>query len=279
MSVPGVRPGRTNALVEELDLMPTIIAEATGKAAARCPPDVHASRGVDTRVEGRILSELLPATNGQFGPHQARHFPALPAPPQSSFTLAFSQFPRPEHNQPMTEPDKMGLSVRSATYRYTLWVGWDRTAAAANFSDVYGIELYNHSAAPVPVSYDMESTNIAGEPGTGDIIAQLHAALLDRHQSQGGPTLPPTPAPPVPPAPPAQFTEHADAYCSTAGTNATKVSDKDGVALTDCQAACATDAACLCFEHLNSHKQTCRTYHRQVAVRKSSKGWDCYTRN
>ena len=173
----------------------------------------------------------------------------------------------------------MGLSVRSALYRYTVWVGWDRTAAAANFSDVHGVELYNHSAAPVPVSYDMEGTNIAGEPGTDETMAQLHAALLERHRSQGAPTPPPTPVPPAPPTPPAQFTEHAKSYCGTAGTDATKVSDNDGVALTDCQAACAADAACLCFEHLGSKQQSCRTYHGEAVVRKSGKGWDCYTRN
>ena len=48
---------------------------------------------------------------------------------------------------------------------FTLWVGWDRHAAAANFSDVHGEELYNHSDAPVP----LRSVNVAAAPSAATV--------------------------------------------------------------------------------------------------------------
>ena len=40
-----------------------------------------------------------------------------------------------------------------------------------------GQELYNHSASPVPTSYDMETVNIAKEPGALDVVKKLHAQV------------------------------------------------------------------------------------------------------
>ena len=85
----------------------------------------------------------------------------------------------------------------------------------------------------------------------------------------------PTPAPTAP-QPATSFTKHDKSYCGTAGTDAAKAMDRNGVALAGCQALCAADVACLCFEYLNYR---CKTYHGQAAVRKSGKGWDCFTRD
>ena len=40
-----------------------------------------------------------------------------------------------------------------------------------------GQELYNHSASPVPTSYDMETVNIAKEPGALEVVKKLHAQV------------------------------------------------------------------------------------------------------
>lgn len=41
----------------------------------------------------------------------------------------------------------------------------------------YGVELYNHSDHPVPVSYDMETLNIAKDPSAVAVVAELHKQL------------------------------------------------------------------------------------------------------
>jgi hypothetical protein len=76
-------------------------------------------------------------------------------------------------------PNKMGYTIRADTYRYTIWVGFDRPTGVPDWSTVYGVELYNHTASPVPKSYDMEHTNLAvtNEAAAAPVIASLHAKL------------------------------------------------------------------------------------------------------
>ena len=54
-------------------------------------------------------------------------------------------------------------------------------AALADWSDagILAKELYNHSDSPVPQSYDVETVNIAGLPGSAAVEAQLHGLLHD----------------------------------------------------------------------------------------------------
>ena len=60
--------GRTSALVEAIDIMPTILAEA-GISAPACPATHAASRATDYCVEGRSLSALLRPVFRLFPPH------------------------------------------------------------------------------------------------------------------------------------------------------------------------------------------------------------------
>ena len=55
------------------------------------------------------------------------------------------------------------------------------TPVAADWSDagILAKELYNHSDSPVPQSYDVETVNIAGLPGSAAVEAQLHGLLHD----------------------------------------------------------------------------------------------------
>jgi iduronate 2-sulfatase len=103
---------------------------------------------------------------------------------------AYSQFPRPEHpdhsphNDSEAQPDltgdpsdKMGYTVRVDGYRYTEWVAFDRPSATANWSMVWGVELYNHSESPVPTSFAVEHTNLAKEPRAAALVKTLHDVL------------------------------------------------------------------------------------------------------
>jgi len=80
-------------------------------------------------------------------------------------------------------PNMMGYTVRTDTHRYTAWVGFNKCSnsscpdALADWDTVYGVELYDHSNARVPTSYDMETVNIATEPGSRALVQQLHNQL------------------------------------------------------------------------------------------------------
>ena len=71
----------------------------------------------------------------------------------------------------------------SADSRYTAWVAFNKCSnsscpdALADWNRVLARELYNHSLAPVPVSYDMETVNIAEDPNSKEIVEELHQKL------------------------------------------------------------------------------------------------------
>lgn len=113
--------GRTSALVESIDIMPTLLEEA-GITAPACPSTHAGSRATTFCVEGRSLSPLL-------------REPTTPS-VLAKYSAAYSQFPRPEHpstidlscrDDPKTQhgcalgpcldgcPNKMGKSSRCPT--------------------------------------------------------------------------------------------------------------------------------------------------------------------
>jgi len=133
IAVPWMRAsaGRVSeATVELIDIFPTIVAALnTGM------------------VEGLDGSSLIPAMtrpsaevdhNGSFALSQ---FPrcVLPGAPPGNYW---------QHNNCMQQDralfSHMGYSIRTRTWRFTEWYGWDGTSLAANWSHVIGTELYSH---------------------------------------------------------------------------------------------------------------------------------------
>jgi iduronate 2-sulfatase len=123
LSVPGMKNAgkRTDALVEFVDMYPTL-SELAGLSL---PPT----------VEGTSLKPLLEDLNRPWK------------------SAAFSQYPRGSN--------LMGYSMRTARYRFTVWV--DRE----DHSKVDATELYDHQTDP------QENTNISKDPANVELVAQL----------------------------------------------------------------------------------------------------------
>ena len=89
----------------------------------------------------------------------------------------------------------MGYTVRTDSYRYTAWVAFNKCSDAscpallADWDSLYGVELYNHSAAPVPQSYDVETANLAGLASSRAVEAELHAMLREHNTRRAAPWL------------------------------------------------------------------------------------------
>lgn len=180
--------GRSSVIVEAIDIMPTLLEEA-GIPIETCPDSANQSRSTTLCTEGRSLSSIL----------------RNPAATDDS-SVAFSQFPRPEHpgnaidlscrDNPKTQhsctqgkcldgcPNKMGYTMRTNNYRYTLWVGFNKCSnntcpdGLADWDTTYGEELYNHSNSPVIKDYNVETDNIASLPGSSLVVKELRAQLI-----------------------------------------------------------------------------------------------------
>jgi hypothetical protein len=163
ISSPDVKPGRSSALVEEMDLFPTLVELASGSPPPRCPENANQSRETGFCTEAFSLASLMTSDD-----HKAR---------EGWKRASFSQYQRTsQEGHPV-----MGYTMRLDTMRYTEWVAFDFPTATADFKVNYGTELYLHTDHPVPVSFDMENANVAGEPQYKDVVIQLHQTLVKCH--------------------------------------------------------------------------------------------------
>ena len=66
-------------------------------------------------------------------------------------------------------------------YRYTEWVRFNHTTAVADWTDVWGRELYDHT---LPTDFfDDENANIVDQPAMKETVQQLHEMLREGWRS------------------------------------------------------------------------------------------------
>ncbi len=166
LRVPGVtdKGMRTSALVELIDIFPTITELAGIKVPPMCPVG---NKQPLACVEGTSLTPLLQNPKMEFK------------------KAAFSQYPRPSagltsipNEPPFDRTDTesvMGYSIRVDQYRFTEWYRFDHTTATPNFTDIWGTELYNHTEPTM--SFNDENENMAGDSDKQDLVESLRKIL------------------------------------------------------------------------------------------------------
>lgn len=149
----GRAPTRTSALVEAVDIFPTLV-----EVAGFDPPAVCKIGTEPLCVEGTSLAPLLRAPAGALHTFE------------TTKTAAFSQYPHCMHDDFVwhdgcnnaTEPKVMGFSVRVASWRYTEWGPFNKTTAKPTWfegGNPLAVELYAHNG---------QGTNGIGAPQPGD---------------------------------------------------------------------------------------------------------------
>ncbi len=167
LRVPGVTDAgiRTDALVELVDVFPTL-AELAGLPVPQvCPKD---NKEVLACVEGTSV------------------VPLIKNPEKEWKNASFSQYPRrggvglkkipgfPDFSLSDQE-SVMGYAIRTDKYRFVEWYTFDHSSATPDFSHVWGTELYNHT-----VEYQFfndENTNVAGDPSMASIVKEMRQML------------------------------------------------------------------------------------------------------
>ena len=194
MRVPGIAPGRTAALVESVDIFASL-AEAAAHVVL--PPCAPGTTGNGTRAwlctEGMSWVSAMKAPNNTAVQKQA----------------AFSQYARPNNainggvayarglppypvNVPTTGGTEgvMGYTMRVHKYRYTEWIAHSNNNTGqdwngADWSRIWGRELYSHEANPVPLGdFDYESENLVDLPEYTDLVANLSMQLRSGWRAQ-----------------------------------------------------------------------------------------------
>ena len=157
ISVPGLAPGRTSALVEQVDLFPTLVEAATMHVASgativpHCPGDTQESRGTALCTEGFSLLPLLKDASAPWPKAAFSQF-------VRSASCCDCKTPDPEGRaccpcdvRQGTNPGTgqiMGYTVRVDKYRFTAWTEMNQTLAQPNFNNIVATELYTHDEAP-----------------------------------------------------------------------------------------------------------------------------------
>ena len=180
----------SSALVEFVDLMPTLMGLALGTAAVPplCP---EVSTAVPLCTEGRSLAPLM----------------ADPAGTRDARRAAFMQYAYCMHDEPAAtgthagavgppwhdgcageaEPRVMGYALRTRRWRYVEWVRFDKTTLPPTplWDQRVGTELYDHSvgggagggAGNDTIENAAEAVNRVAEPSLRDTVAALSRQL------------------------------------------------------------------------------------------------------
>ena len=176
-------PAKSSALVEFVDLMPTLLDLALGAKPPLCPVN---SSAVALCSEGKSLVAAM----------------ADPAASAGLYGAAFMQYASCMHDEGSqlgwhdscnngTEPHVMGYAMRTRRYRYIEWVRFNKSSSAPGgmmkWEQLFGSELYDHTAQD-SVLNAAEAVNLAGDATHAAIVAalskQLHAGW--RASAAGG---------------------------------------------------------------------------------------------
>eukprot|EP00037_Helgoeca_nana_P013417 m.123492 g.123492 ORF g.123492 m.123492 type:complete len:522 (-) comp22016_c0_seq5:66-1631(-) len=162
-----VPAGRSSALIEFVDLMPTLIDLAGFTVPTTCPED---SRLVALCVEGASLSPVL------HNPNQTEDWKAA----------AFMQYAHCMHDEGFwhdgcsdpAEPKVMGYAIRTRRWRYIEWVGFNKTTTppTIHWDAVFGTELYDHTDDDT-VANVAESANVVAVAANAATVKQLSGML------------------------------------------------------------------------------------------------------
>jgi iduronate 2-sulfatase len=163
-------PAASAALVEFVDIMPTLAELALGGGSLTIPTCPTDSTGVALCTEGRSLAPIM----------------ADPAGTTHSRRAAFMQYAACMHDDKVwhdacaadDEPRVMGYAIRTRRWRYVEWVGFEKatTPPTPRWDRVFGTELYDHTDGD-SVENAAEATNVVAEPALASVVAGLSRQL------------------------------------------------------------------------------------------------------
>jgi arylsulfatase A-like enzyme len=163
---PATRGQRTSAIVEQIDMYPSL-AELAG-----VPVDLG-----QESLDGRSWAHLFEDPSGE---HKSAAYTQYPRcwPDDSNSSTAFTHMARCAGVE-RTDFAYMGYSVRTSQWRYTEWAKWNGKTLAPDWDKLAGVELYDHAADPPhdsKISFEQfENKNVVDD--YPDVVKKLSKQL------------------------------------------------------------------------------------------------------
>merc|ERR1712048_899808 len=171
---------RTSALVEQIDMYPSL-AELAG-----VPVDLS-----EESVDWRSWAHLVDNPSADHKTYAFTQYPRCWPDDSPKTPEAFTHMARCAHVE-KTDFAYMGYSVRTSRWRYTEWAKWDGTTLKPDWSNLAGVELYDHAEDPPEnskVSFEQfENENVAEK--FPEVVQQLSEALHTFVAEEGTSSMP-----------------------------------------------------------------------------------------
>ena len=155
---PGWKPGRSAALVEEVDLFPTLVDLALGVTLERCPDMPAESRKVGSCTEGHSFA------------------PVLREPTMAWKPAVFWQGGCVGRTGWGMNGRAVGYSIRVNGWRYTEYVKFNTSSTTPLWDEVQAAELYAHSTHE-SCDFALEHANVVADPAHAQTVKELAAGL------------------------------------------------------------------------------------------------------
>jgi arylsulfatase A-like enzyme len=146
-----MKPGRTTGLSEHVDIFPTVCA------LAGVP--------VPAQLDGKSLLPLMKDNKAAVK------------------EISVSQYPRKLNKELLkksgfTNNNIMGYSLRTAQYRFTVWMNDFTSKTAFDASKVYATEMYDYAKDP------LEKVNVVNDKNYTTVSKELYNKMVEFFKSQ-----------------------------------------------------------------------------------------------
>ena len=150
IAAPGLKPGQSKSMTEFVDVFPTLCELSGGK--------------IPENLDGKSLVPIM--KNNKVSVKE----------------YAMSQYPRKMPKADIKKEDGkgklMGYSMRTAQYRYTVWLKNFTSDQPYSVDKVYTLELYDYTKDP------LEKVNVAYEKNYASVAADLNKKMIEYFNSK-----------------------------------------------------------------------------------------------